>query len=127
MNIANLSRADPSLFCLKTLAGQGLSPYICYRGSTSPVRCLIMGLVHEDRTQSAYPLSTGKWMKSLSLIPFSMEADRLIASTAVIYETDTFHGQIVNGNILSFATKQQLIGERIFYHIIKAYNLLTYN
>jgi hypothetical protein len=69
-----------------------------------------MGLVHEDRTQSSYPLSTGKWMKSLSLIPFSMEADCMIASTAVIYGTDSFNGQVVNGNILSFATRQGLMG-----------------
>jgi hypothetical protein len=49
-------------------------------------------------------------MKSLSLIPFSMEADCMIASTAVIYGTDSFNGQVVNGNILSFATRQGLMG-----------------
>jgi hypothetical protein len=107
---------DPTLFCLKVLGGS--SSYICYRGSTTPTRCLIMGLVHEDRTQAPYQLSsTGKWMKSLSLIPFSLEADRMIATTAVIYETDNFHGQLANGNIMSFSTRQALLGERYFIHI----------
>jgi len=114
MNVANISRADPSLFCLKVPGSLGLSPFICYRGGMVPVHCFIMGIVHEDKTRSAYQLSTGKWMKSLSIIPFTLEADRMIASTAVIYETDRFHGQVINGNIMSFTTRQGLLGEHIF-------------
>jgi hypothetical protein len=74
-----------------------------------------MGLVQEDRTQSPYQLTTGKWMKSLSLVPFSLEADRMIAAIAVIYETNSFHGQ-VNGNIVSFATRQGFLGKLCFDH-----------
>jgi hypothetical protein len=122
MNVANLARVDPTLFCLKGLGGLG-SSYICYRGSTAPTRCLIMGLVHEDRTQAPYQLSTGKWMKSLSLIPFALEADRMIATTAVIYETESFHGQLVNGNTLSFSTRQGLLGERHFIHIFILFSI----
>lgn len=125
MNIANLSRVDPSLFCLKVPGGMGLSPCICYRGSAEvPVKCLVMGMVHEDRTQSPYQLSTGKWMKSLSLIPFALEADRMIASIAFIYGTDSFHGQVVNGNILSFATRQGPLGKCTFFSHIASYLLI---
>jgi len=110
MNVANLSRVDPTLLCLKV---SGSSPYICYRGSAVPTHCFIMGLVHEDRTRAPYQLmGSGKWMKSLSLIPFALEADRMIASVAIIYETESFHGQVVNGNILSFATRQGMLGEK---------------
>jgi hypothetical protein len=117
--MANLSRADPDLFCLKVPGGLGLSPYICYRGSTVPVCCLTMGTVQEDRTRDAYQLlATGKWMKSLSIIPFALEADRMVAAVAVIYGTDVFHGQVINGNTISFATRQGLLGK---FHFI-AYN-----
>lgn len=109
-NVVNLCWVDPVLLCLKVLGGLG-SSYICYRGSMVPARCLIMGLVHEDRTRSPYQLSTGKWMKSISLIPFALEADRMIATVAVIYDTNNFHGQISNGNVLSFATRQGLLGK----------------
>ena len=116
-NVANLACMDLTLFCFKLLGGVG-SSYICYRGSIVPTHCLIMGLVVEDRTQEAYQLSTGKWMKSLSLIPFALEADRMIAATAVIYETESFHGQVANGNTLSFSTRQGLLGEHYFVHIV---------
>jgi hypothetical protein len=118
MNVVNLCHADPTQLCLKVLAGMGPSSYICYRGSTAPFHCLIMGLAHEDKTQTPYQLSNGKWMKSLSLIPFTLEADRMIAAVAVIYETDSFHGQVVNGNIVSFATRQGLLGKFYFSHVI---------
>lgn len=125
MNVVNLSRADPTLFCLKVQGSMGISLYIYYRGGGVPARCLVVGMVHEDRTREPYQLSTGRWMKSLSLIPFSLEAERMIAAIAVIYDTEGFHGQVVNGNTLTFATRQGLLGEcrfvRIHLHIINVF------
>lgn len=123
-NTANLCRINPTSLCLKNLGGS--STYVCYRGNTaSPTRCLLMGLIFEDRTRSAYQLSNGKWMKSLSLIPFALEADRMIAAIAVIYDTDTFHGQLSNGNIISFSTRQGLLGNghsaKSLYHSLAIY------
>jgi hypothetical protein len=39
----------------------------------------------------------------------------MIAAIAVIYETNSFHGQ-VNGNIVSFATRQGFLGKLCFDH-----------
>lgn len=65
----------------------------------------MMGMVHEDRTRSAYQLSNGKWMKSLSIIPFALETERMIATTALVLGVEQFRGQLI-GNVLSFATRQ---------------------
>jgi hypothetical protein len=75
-----------------------------------PVRCLMMGMLHEDKTREAYQLSNGKWMKSISLIPFALEADRMIAATAVIFGVEQFRGQLIDGNVLSFSTRQGMLG-----------------
>jgi len=120
MNVVNFSCADPSLFCLKVPSPIYTTPYICYRGSSVPARCLIMGMVHEDRTRAPYQLSNGKWMKSMSLIPFALEADRMIAATAAIFQVEQFRGQVNDGNILSLVTRQGVIGKALIIYIYMA-------
>ena len=111
MNATNLSRADPTLFCLKVPSGPYSSPYICYRGQSVPAHCFIMGMVREDKTRAPYQLSNDKWMKTMTLIPFALEADRMITATAMIFDTEQFKGQLLDGNVMSFSSRQGLIGK----------------
>lgn len=69
-----------------------------------------MGMLHEDRTREPYKLPNGRSMKSLSIVPFALEADRMIAAIAVLLNVEQFHGQL-DGNVLSFVTRQSSISK----------------
>jgi hypothetical protein len=117
MNATNLSRADPTLFCLKVPSGSYSSPYICYREQLVLAHCFIMGMVHENKMRAPFQISNGKWMKTMTLIPFALEADQMITATAMIFDTEQFKGQLLDGNIMSFSLRQGLIGKK---HINRA-------
>ena len=77
----------------------------------------MMGMVHEDKTREAYQLTNGKWMKSISLVPFTLEADHMIAATAVVFGVEQFRGQLLDGNILNFSTRQGILGKGLSVHM----------
>jgi putative alpha-1,2-mannosidase len=84
--------------------------YICYRGFTVPARLLMMGILHSDRTEDAYPVGKkGYYMKSMTLLPFAMEIERNITATCVVTGVDNFVGSI-DDNMLTFSTRQGPLG-----------------
>lgn len=82
-----------------------------------PARCFIMGMLREDKTRAPFQISNGKWMKTMTLVPFALEADRMITATAMIFDTEQFKGQLLDGNVMSFSSRQGLIGKN---HIDRA-------
>lgn len=114
-NFANLARIDPTLLCTKKPGPVYKNPYICFRGLSVPARCLMVGFVQEDRTVEAFTVpKTGKLMKSFSVIPLSLEAERNFAATCVLFGVETFTSDILN-NVLTMTTRSELpLGKRLF-------------
>jgi len=77
-----------------------------------------MGMVHEDKTWEAYQLTNGKWMKSISLVPFTLEADCMIAATAVVFSIEQFYGQLLDGDILNFSMCQGILDKGLSVHTV---------
>jgi hypothetical protein len=70
-----------------------------------------MGMLREDKTRAPFQISNGKWMKMMTLVPFALEADRMITATVMIFDTEQFKGQLLDGNVMSFSSRQGLIGK----------------
>ena len=42
---------------------------------------------------------------------FTLKADRMIAATAVVFGVEQFRGQLLDGNVLNFSTRQGILGK----------------
>jgi hypothetical protein len=115
---ANLARIDPALLCAKKPTPTYKNPYVCFRGSSAPAKCLMVGFVNEDKTTEPFTVpKNGKIMKSFSLIPLSLEAERNFAVICVLFGVETYTSDIL-GNILTLTTRSEVpLGKRLLSNI----------
>ena len=70
---------------------------------------MMMGLLYEDKTQEAYEVNHGKHhMKSLSILPFSLEIERAISILCLLASERSFKSQALN-NTVSFGSRMELL------------------
>jgi hypothetical protein len=116
-SFANLARIDPTLLCAKKPTPAYKNPYICFRGSSAPAKCLMVGFVSEDKTTEPFTVpKNGRIMKSFSLIPLSLEAERNFASICVLFGVETYTSDIL-GNVLTLTTRSEVPGKRLLSNI----------
>ena len=112
-NFANLARIDLTLLCAKKPTPTYKNPYICFRGLSAPAKCLMVGFVSEDKTTEPFTVpKNGKLMKSFSLIPLSLEAERNFASICVLFGVETYTSDILS-NVLTLTTRSEVPGKRL--------------
>jgi hypothetical protein len=107
---ANLARIDPTLLNTKPPNPSFTKPFICYRGASTPAKCLIVGFVHEDKTTEPFVTQSRKLMKSLSLVPLALEAERNFAVTCLAFGVDSYVSDIIN-NVLTLTTRFEDAGK----------------
>jgi hypothetical protein len=116
---ANLARVDPTLLNARPPNPSFTKPFICYRGASTPVRCLIVGFVHEDKTTEPFVTQSRKLMKSLSLVPLALEAERNFAVTCLAFGVDSYVSDIID-NVLTLTTRFEDAGECFAFVIFVA-------
>jgi hypothetical protein len=107
----NLSRVDPSLLVVKKPTPVYANPYICFRASAAPAKCLMFGFVHDDKTTQSFPVN-GKVMKSFTIIPLSLEADRNFTVTCLLFNKNYYMTDFIR-NELTFVTRMDDPGEHL--------------
>ena len=66
---------------------------------------MMMGFLYEDKTQETYEVNGGRHhMKSLSIIPFTLEIDRAVSVLCLLASEPAFRSQAV-GNTISFGSR----------------------
>jgi hypothetical protein len=114
--IANLATIDPALLCAKKPMPTYKNPYICFRGSSAPAKCLMVGFVNEDKTTEPFTVpKNGKIMKLFSLTPLSLEAEQNFAAICVLFGVETYTSNIL-GNVLTLTTwSEVLLGKDLLF------------
>jgi hypothetical protein len=110
-SFANLARIDPILLYAKKPTPTYKNPYICFRGSSAPAKCLMVRFVSEDKTTEPFTIpKNGKIMKLFSLIPLSLKAEQNFATICILFGVETYTSDIL-GNVLTLTTRSEMPGK----------------
>jgi hypothetical protein len=105
-NIANLSRINPALLLLSSPFGKWKTQFVVYKNNRKPALCFTIGLAVNDSIRT--PLSFNSkgetlWQKSISIVPITMEIERLISTICTILNIEEYWAQF-DDNALKFVT-----------------------
>jgi hypothetical protein len=106
LNVANLSRVNPSLLTLLPPVTGYQRQDFAFKKEKKAVLCIMVGICQEDRTDDPQLLkikNTNKYQKYIHVVPITLEAERFVATIAVVTKTNIFHGQATK-NIIQFST-----------------------